>query len=115
MSFSDVKIFPVNGHPTVKANGEFVYNKAFKIKFALMESNKDGKKSLFVNLPGEYYTPKDGGDKKWTNKVECTSKEVTAELQKAILDAYSKRQGKSSIDQGVSKAGTEDQSVNIPF
>jgi DNA-binding cell septation regulator SpoVG len=111
LEITEVKLFKVNGHKTIKANGDFTVNNALKVKFTLM----NGPKGLFVGLPGEYYQPKDGSEKKWASKVEVTSEEFVKTLSKAVIDAYNKGTNKSaSVDQGKSTIGTQDQ-ANIPF
>jgi DNA-binding cell septation regulator SpoVG len=79
-SITDVKLYTTKGNSAVKANGSFVYNGAFEIKFSLLQ----GPKGLFVGLPGESYVDKEG-QKKWASKVKCVNDDITKEIQKAIL------------------------------
>lgn len=114
MSFSDIKLFPVNGNSVIKANGSFVYNGVCQISCTVVS----GKNGLFVSLPREKYTDKKTNSEKWTNKVYFTDEGLRNQLNDQIVAAYNKMAGGSSDDsQGSSPEPTTQvkKKSSIPF
>jgi DNA-binding cell septation regulator SpoVG len=107
MEISDVKVWPLkSNHPTVLANGVFVVEGSFKIKYTLINS----KNGPYVGLPGNK-----GKDGKWYSDVDCLSNEVRKQMTGAVLKEYNKVTGKS-LDQGESNGPTDQTSGdNVPF
>ncbi len=111
MSFSDIKLYPVNGNKVIKANGSFVYNNAVKISCSVVL----GKNGLFVSLPREKYTDKEGKEK-WADKVFFLDEGVRKEMNDAVIAAFnggdSTSQGKSPEPSTQTKPKAKS---NVPF
>ncbi len=112
MSFSDIKLYPVNGNSVIKANGSFVYNGVCQISCTVVA----GKNGLFVSLPREKYTDKKTNQEKWTNKVYFTDESLRTQLNDQIVAAFNKLSG-GSDDQGSSPEPTTQvkKKSSIPF
>lgn len=97
---SDVTVFLPKGNtsPKIKANGTFVIGGAYKVKYTLFS----GPKGLFVGLPGQYGSKPnpETGKKEWYPNVSCINDEASRELNKAVIAAYNKKTGNSSMNQG---------------
>lgn len=118
---TDVNVFLPNekAPKAIKANGTFTVSGAFKVKFTLWE----GARGMWVQLPAqksEKVNP-ETGKSDYYPYVSAISKEVEAELNKAVLDAYAKKTGKkvtNELSQGQA-AGPASQvdpyTDNVPF
>ena len=102
-TISNVRVFPVNGHKTVRANVFFTVGDCVAIKATVM----NGKNGLFVSFPGRSYEDAEG-KKQWASDVKPVSKEANSALTNAILTAYQESQN------GSATAGSPAPS-NIPF
>ncbi len=114
MSFSDIKLYPVNGNSVIKANGSFVYNNVVRISCSVVL----GKNGLFVSLPREKYTDKTTKEEKWADKVFFTDKDVRDELNAVVVAAYNKQSGRGEESQGSSPepvSQTKRKTNNVPF
>lgn len=84
-SVSNIKVFPVAGQKSIKANVEFVIGETLFVRGAIIE----GSNGLFVSLPGSRkYTDKTTNEEKWANDVRFVTKEIGNEIQAQILSAY---------------------------
>lgn len=112
MSFSDIKIYPVQNNSVIKANGSFVYNDAVQISCSVV----NGKNGLFVSLPREKYKDKTSGEDKWANKVTFKTRELQDQLNEAVVAAYRKQVGGGDT-QGTSSepAPQTKRKTTIPF
>jgi DNA-binding cell septation regulator SpoVG len=106
---TNIKVYPVNGNKSVKANVTFVVGGVLSVKGAILASEKGD----FVSLPGAYkYTDKETGAEKWANPVKFISREVGDAAQKLLLSEYN-----SQVKGGSTKTGTKTatKSDEIPF
>ena len=110
---SDFKFFTTRNSSKVKANGSFVVAKTLRVKCTIME----GPNGLFCGLPGNYYEDKTTKEKKWGSQVDCVSKDVSQEFQRAVLAAY--QGGSTSSNSQGSSQEPESQVTrkksNLPF
>ena len=109
---SDVKVWPSkNSSSKVKANGSFVVNESFKVKYTLFS----GPKGLFVGLPGKY-GEKDG-KKEWYADVLIINPEVQKQVNQAVIAAYNQKTGnKSYMNQGIAAGPVaQDDEDELPF
>lgn len=88
MSFTDIKLFKTKGDGATKAFGSVVYNGVCQIKFSLVS----GKNGLFVSLPREKYTNKEGKEV-WDNKVYFTDESLRTQLNSVVVAAYNGESG----------------------
>lgn len=112
--FSDLKVWPLKkNHPTVKANGSFVYDGAFRVKFTLFS----GKEGLYVGYPGETSEKLDkDGKKPFYPHVTCLKDEVRKELQEVVVKEYNKAMGVKVMDQGRAPGPTnQTEDDGLPF
>jgi DNA-binding cell septation regulator SpoVG len=112
MSFSEIKLYPVTKTGSViKANGSFVYNGTVRISCSVVL----GKNGLFVSLPREKYTDKEGNEK-WADKVFFTDETVRKELNESVVAAYQKQTG-GDLSQGKSPEPSTQakRKSNVPF
>lgn len=111
---SEVRCWPIkNPKGKLRANGDFVYDGAFRLKFTVFE----GTKGLFVSYPGQMSEKKDEktGKNIFYPFIKCLSDDVRNELHETVMGAYNKATGNDGMNQGDS-AGPSDQSKdNIPF
>jgi len=119
-SISEVKVWPLkNTKPgmKVKANGMFVYDGAFKLKFTLFQ----GSKGLFVSFPGKYGEKIDEktGKKIFYPDIKCMDEDVRAQLNAAAISEYNKATGNDGMNQGEAAGPTNQASTpskkKIPF
>jgi DNA-binding cell septation regulator SpoVG len=109
---TDVKIFPVKGHKTVKANGYLTLDEEFKVKFSLLE----GKNGLFVTFPADKYTDKEGKDA-YSRHFEPTGKnqkDVQKRLNDTVIAAYRKFTGGLTQPSSPEPVVQQDSSL-VPF
>jgi len=83
-NISNINIWPVKGHKTIKANGNVVLFGAVKVKFTVI----DGQNGLFVGYPGRYGKAKDSDEDVWYPDVTLTNEEFRSDAQTTILDEY---------------------------
>lgn len=83
-NITDIEIYKKNAGK-IRGNGTFVVSGMFKISFNVVE----GSKGLFVSLPQEKYTDKEG-QTKYAPRVSVPDKDTYSELQKTILAAFEK-------------------------
>lgn len=110
---TDIQVWPLKKeHPSIKANGSFVVNEAFKVKYTLFK----GPKGLFVGLPGRRGDKIDEETKKfpWYPDVTVIDEDVRKQMNTAILSAYNEKTGNTSLNQGEAPGATN-QGDNIPF
>lgn len=108
---SDIQVFPLKkDHPNIKANGSFVVNEAFKLKFTIFK----GAKGLFVGFPGEsgQKINEKTGKKEWYPFVSVIDKDTSINLNKQILAVYNSKTG-NSMHQG--EAASASSQEEIPF
>ncbi len=82
-TITNIRVFPVTGHDTVRANVYFTVAGFVTIKGTVM----NGKNGLFVSLPGRSYMDSEGA-KQWASDVKPISKEANAAISSAVLTAY---------------------------
>ena len=111
MSFTDIKLYPVNGNSAIKANGSFVYNEAVRISCTVVQ----GKNGLFVSLPREKYKDKTTQEEKWADKVFFTDETTRKQLNDVVVSAYQGQTG--GVSQGSSPEPTSQvkKKSSIPF
>lgn len=111
---TNVQVFPLKReHKTIKANGSFTINDAFKIKFTIMS----GSKGLFVGFPGKYGEKVDPetNKKPWYSDVICIKEEVKTELTATILKAYNNKTS-NNLNQGEAEGpNNQETHSNIPY
>lgn len=113
MSFTVEKLFPTKGDGATKAFGTVVYNGVCQIKVSVVS----GKNGLFVSLPREKYTNKEGKET-WDNKVYFTDKAVQQQLNDTVVAAYNAQVGGGSTSQGRSPEPTSQtpgKNKSVPF
>lgn len=119
-SITDVKVWPLkNTKPgmKIKANGMFIYDGAFKLKFSLFQ----GSQGMFVSFPGKYGEKKDTttGKNIFYPDIKCMDDNVRTQLNAAAIAEYNKATGNDNMDQGEAPGPTNQTSESdkkvIPF
>ena len=94
--FSDIRIFPVVGNKTLKANGSAVIANTIAVKFRIVE----GEKGLFVTLPSS----KNLKSNEYFPEAWFPDKATKAKFQEAVLEAFNKNEApKATATPGVKK------------
>lgn len=110
-TINDIKCWPLKTkHPKILANGVFVIDGSFKIKYTLINGNK----GPFVGLPGNYGKNKEGQEK-WYSEVDCLSNETRVEMTGLILKEYNKVSGISLNQENHSGPSDQTSGENVPF
>jgi DNA-binding cell septation regulator SpoVG len=113
---SKIRVFALKKpHPKIAANGDFVVDNAFKVKFTLFK----GKEGMFVGLPGKLGEPDKDGKKPWYSDVMFVNDEIRNKLTELVVSEYNKHTGNKSqnkMDQGEAAGPTnQDTDDGIPF
>lgn len=110
-NISEIKVWPItSGVGKIKANGSFLVDEAFKIKYTV----RAGPKGLFVGFPGKYGKDKEGKDQ-WYSDVLIIDDDVRKDVSDKVLAAYNKRVGNNS-EQGQSpEPSSQIMEDGVPF
>lgn len=109
MPITSVKVWPIQGKSTIKANCKVVLDE----KFAFSATVRQGDKGLWIALPRHSYE-KDG-ETKWFDDVACISKEARQELTNSVISAYNQEVGNGPTDQGDASGPDNQNKESIPF
>lgn len=110
-NISNIRVWPLKKpHAKIAANGDFIVDGGFKVKFTLFKSAK----GMFVGLPGRYGdTPGEDGKKPWYADVSFVDDNVRNELTERVVAEYNKATGGETMNQGEAPGPTNQS--NIPF
>lgn len=110
---SDVRCWPIkNPKGKLRANGDFVYDNAFRMKFAIFE----GTKGLFVSFPGQQSDKKgDNGKPIFYPFIKCLDDGVRNQLNEQCIQKYNEGTGNDGMNQGEAAGPTNQSKDNIPF
>ena len=110
-NITSIRVWPLKKeHPKIAANGDFIVDEGFKVRFTLFKTAK----GMFVGLPGRYGDNSgENGKKPWYADVAFVDDAVRNELTERVIAEYNKATGGAQMDQGEAPEPTNQS--NIPF
>ena len=107
---SDIKVWPVAKEGKLKANGSFVYDEKFRLKFTVW----NGTNGLFVGFPNQLSDKKDDEGKSIRYPyISCIDKEWKEELATQLLSAFNEKA--NTMNQGEAAGPTDQTGGGLPF